>query len=567
MSFRARLVLPVILAALAVLAGCGGSSNPTVTPPPSGGFANSNLSGTYVFSVTGTANDSAGDFITMAGTFTADGKGNISTTGGVIDFNSTLGVQAAEAAVTGGTYNVGADGRPFGSANLPSGLLTLQAGGNTYTFDFVLTSSEHGLITEFDGNGSASGTLDLQSAVAQSDIDGQSFAFSFTGSSGFANSLCGFSFGTPVPAPLGNVGAFTLDANGNVASGVEDFNNNCSWTGPPNLTVTSGSVAVGSPGKATIASTIGGSTTTYSFDVFPIDAKHLKFIEMDAVAILVGDAFTQPQPASIPSANNVFTLAGFDNNINVEGPFTAAGILNTDGNGGITSSSVEDINDSFTALPTVTGITGTYSALTGGRSQITLSGLVNGNMGTACSGCVFAAYPSSGGLQLLEIDGLGITNGVAYTQAATPALATGEGYGMNLSGVFLQNGGFTNSEDDIAEFTNNNGTFGPGVIDFNEQGQSLLFKNTFQASYAADSSIPGRGVVTPSNNGYLLTTYTVDGTTTVAVSMDPTLVALGVLAEQNATAKSNAAAMHLTVLRAATGAAVRSKRTTKRQTN
>ena len=564
MSLRTRLILPVILSSLAALAGCGsGTSNPVVTPPPSGGFSNSNLSGTYVFSVTGT--DASGNFVTMVGTFVSDGKGNISSTGGVIDVNGSAGVVAAEAAITSGTYSVGSDGRPTGSSSAPTGLLTLQAGGNTYTFDFVLTSSEHGLITEFDTFGSASGTLDLQSSVAQSDIDGKSFAFNFTGSSGSANSLCNFNFGTAVSAPLATVGAFTLDSNGNISSGLEDFNNNCVWTGPPNVSVSGGSVALGSPfGTASIASTSGGTTTTYSYDVFPIDATHLKFIEMDANAVTVGDAFTQQ--SSIPSGNNVFTVAGFDNSPSVGGAFTAAGIFNTDGAGTITSSSVEDINDSFVAV-TVTNITGTYSAVTAGRAQISLSTFVNGNNGAACNGCLFAAYPSSGGLQLVEIDGLGTTNGVAYPQTASPTLASGEGYGMNLSGLFLQSGGVSpNAEDDIAEFTNDNGTFGPGIIDFNGQG-SVQFKNTFQATYAADNTVAGRGTVTPSNNGYLLTTYTVDGTTTVAVSTDPQLVALGALVKQNATAKSNTAAAHLSVLRAAKSAALRAKRTPKRQSN
>jgi hypothetical protein len=564
MSLRTRLILPVILSSLAALAGCGsGTSNPVVTPPPSGGFSNSNLSGTYVFSVTGT--DASGNFVTMVGTFVSDGKGNISSTGGVIDVNGTTGVVAAEAAITSGTYSVGSDGRPTGNSAAPTGLLTLQAGGNTYTFDFVLTSSEHGLITEFDTFGSASGTLDLQSSVAQSDIDGKSFAFNFTGSSGPVNLLCNFNFGTTVSAPLATVGAFTLDSNGNISSGLEDFNNNCVWTGPPNLSVSGGSVALGSPfGTASIASTSGGTTTTYSYDVFPIDATHLKFIEMDANAVTVGDAFTQQ--SSIPSGNNVFTVAGFDNSPSVGGAFTAAGIFNTDGAGTITSSSVEDVNDSFVAS-TVTNITGTYSAVTAGRAQISLSTFVNGNNGAACNGCLFAAYPSSGGLLLVEIDGLGTTNGVAYPQAASPTLASGEGYGMNLSGLFLQSGGVSpNAEDDIAEFTNNNGTFGPGIIDFNGQG-SVQFKNTFQATYAADNTVAGRGTVTPSNNGYLLTTYTVDGTTTVAVSTDPQLVALGALVKQNATAKSNTAAAHLSVLRAAKSAALRAKRTPKRQSN
>ena len=94
MSLRNRLMLPAILVSLAALAACGGgsSSNPPVNPPPSGGFGNSNLNGTYVFSVAGS--DVLGNFVTMMGTFTADGQGNI--TAGVIDVNGTAGLSAFE---------------------------------------------------------------------------------------------------------------------------------------------------------------------------------------------------------------------------------------------------------------------------------------------------------------------------------------------------------------------------------------------------------------------------------------------------------------------------------------
>ncbi len=69
--------------------------------------------------------------------------------------------------------------------------------------------------------------------------------------------------------------------------------------------------------------------------------------------------------------------------------------------------------------------------------------------GNATIPYTFAAYPSSGGTQLLEIDGLGITGGVAYPQSNT-SFASGQGYGLNLTG---SNG---SEVDDIAEFTNTN---------------------------------------------------------------------------------------------------------------
>ena len=530
MSLGNRLVLPVILSFFAVLAGCGGSSsNPTVTPPPSGSFSDSNLSGTYVFSVTGT--DSGSNFVTMMGTFTADGKGNISS--GMIDVNGTGG-SLLGAGITAGSYSVGTDGRPTGSPSLPTGLMTLHSGANVFTFDFVLTSSEHGLMTEFDANGSASGTLDVQSNVTQANISGQSYAFNLTGANGITTVLCNVTTGGSV-TPFSTVGAFTLDANGHISTGVADFNNNCS--GSPNVSVTGGSVTLGSGttfGKAAITT---ASAVTYSFDVLAIDSTHLKFIETDAQPTLVGDVFTQV--SSIPTGNNVFSLAGFDSS--VQGPFTAAGLIVTDGSGNITSGSVEDIND-VGAASEITGFTGSYTALAGGRSEFTLSGFVNGNNGAGCSGCLFAVYPSNGGLQMLEIDDGGMTNGIAYTQHAT-TFASGAGYGMNLSGATS-----SSSEDDIAEFTNNSGSFS-GIIDFNDQG-SWSFKNSYSGNYAADTTVPGRGTVANSKNGPLLTTYVVDSSTSVAVSTDPNMVGLGALESQNSSAKSNVVANHLAVLRA-----------------
>jgi hypothetical protein len=542
MSLRNRLILPVILSSITVLAACGGggSSNPPVNPPPSGGFANSNLSGNYVFSVTGTA--SSGDFVTIMGVFTADGNGNI--TGGVLDQNSTISNGLIRDTITSGTYIVGVDGRPTGTPSIPTGLLTLQSGAGTFQFDYVLTSSEHGLVTEFEDFGSASGTLDLQSTVTQANISGRSYAFNFTGTSGIDTVLCNLSFGgSSVLVPYATVGAFTLDSGGTIVGGVEDFNNNCFSSGSTNVPVTGGGITLGQEsGTATITSGAGGDAVTYTFDVFPIDATHLKFIETDALPILVGDAFTQT--SSIPTGNNVFTVAGFDNSVNVAGPFTAAGILDADGGGNILTDSVQDVNDF--GIPSVVNFSGSYTDLIGGRAELTLSGFINGNDGLGCSGCVFAVYPSSGGLQMLEIDDGGSTNGIAYPQSAT-TLASGEGYGMNLSGVAFNSNSST-AEDDIAEFTNNNGIFGPGIIDFNQQG-STSFKNTFSATYSADASVAGRGTVTPEKNAVFMTTYVIDSSTAVAVSTDNAFVGLGALVTQNSSARSNLVASHLSVLR------------------
>lgn len=552
MSLRHHFTLPVILSALVLLAGCGGggSSTTTGTPPPSGSFSNSDLNGTFVFSVAGS--DSNGNYMATVGTFSADGKGNI--TGGTLDFNDNGTGPAANQAVTGGNYFVGVDGRP--SSQL--GLLTLKTSTGNFTFDYVLTSSQHGLITEFDSFGSGSGTLDLQANVTQTNVNGQSYAFNFSGTSGLGSTFCGVSSGASVVVPLATVGAFTLDASGNISAGVQDFNNNCTSTGLTNLPMT-GSVSLATvPGTATLTS--GGST--YTFDVYPVDSTHLKFIETDTTPILVGDAFTQT--STIPAGNNVFTLAGFD--ITAQSAFVAAGIVDTDGNGNILSDSVEDINSFSAATEVTTGITGTYTALSSGRSVLTFSsGFINGNNGAGCSNCQFAAYPSSGGLELLEIDDAGMTDGTAYPQTSGASLASTQGYGMNLTGIAAMNNGFGQptytEEDDIAEFTNTNGSLTPGVIDFNDTG-SVSFGQKFSSTYAADSTISGRGTVTPSSNAYNLVTYAINNTSEAVVSVDAGLVGLGSIVQQNSSAKSSAASRHLAVLRLATSSAKVTRRRT-----
>ncbi len=535
MSFRNRLVLPLILSSLAVLAGCGSSGSGAGISPPTGGFSNSNLSGTYVFSTTGI--DPNGNFQAITGSFIADGNGHV--TGGFYDLNNPAFLQAPATAVTGGSYNVGADGRPAST----SGLLTLGSAVGTLGFDFVLNSSEGGLLTEFDSNGSGSGSLQLQTTVSQSEIEGQSFTFSLNGvSSNVAVGFCGTGVGD---LPFTTVGSFTLDSNGNIVSGIEDVNSGCTALyGTAGTPITGGSVSLATtPGTATITSVAG----TYTFDVYPVTATDMKFIETNSVVAVAGDVFSQS--TTVPTGNNVFALAGFDGSLGL--PMTAVGLLITDGAGNITTASTEDSNDG-SALEL--SYSGTYSAVSGGRSLFTLNGFVNGEGGFGNT-YMFAAYPSSGGMQLVEVDGLGLTLGAAYLQGSTPTLASGQGYGMNLSGLNFNNG----EEDDIAEFTNTSGSLSPGKIDYNNpQIGSTSWGNGFSGTYAADSTVAGRGTITNSSTGYSMVTYNVNGgagtPTAVVIGDDGIFYSLGTITTQTASASSNAAMRQLRVLSLKAGA-------------
>ena len=531
-SSRNRFVLTSLaLLTLAFLVGCG-SSSPSATPPPTGGFTNSNLNGTYAFSTAGA--DVNGAYIAFTGVFTANGSGQI--TGGTLDVVDpefsppvTTGMT-----ITGGSYSVGVDGRPKSG----SGLLNLTTSSGTFTFDFVISSSGGGLITFFDNGtfaGSGSGSYALQSTVAQSNVDSQSYTFNVGGISAGGTAFA-------------MAGSFTLDASGNVSAGVVDVNNS-------NVSTCSASTGCAmTAGALNLAETpciFGFSSTAISpcFDVFPVDATHLKFIETDGTFYTTGDAYTQS--TSVPSGNNVFAVAGLDSTAG--GPFSAVGLLVTDGGGNITSSSTEDINDAYAGTngTPIAGYTGTYSTVTGGRATMTLNGFDNGLSGLGCGSCQFAIYPSTGGMQILEIDNAGFTSGTSYQQGSNPTLASGAGYGMDITGS-NDFGGSPIEEDDMAEFTNTSGTL-TGIIDFNDAG-STGFNNSYSASYAADSTgISGRGIVTSgNNNSYDMATYAVDGSTAFGTIIDSGIVGLATISTQASTGSDASAAKRtLTVLQLA----------------
>ncbi len=533
MSLRNRIILPVILSAVGVLAGCGGSGTSITLPtaPASGGFSQSNLSGTYVFSVSG-SDSSSGAPYAMVGTFKANGSGGI--TGGVLDLNDAAFPASsispiANASVSGGSYGLGVDGR---------GQIKLNTGNNTpftspIILDFVLQDSGHGIVTEFDGNASGSGSLDLQS----SGTPAGSYAFIFSGvysSSGAAN---GVAFST--------VGNFTLNAA--AMTGLEDFN---SSNIPVAAETLSGTFALGpSSTPATQITATGTSNYAITYDVFAVDATHLKFIEMDPNGTLSGDAFAQTS-TTMPTGTLAFTLIGGTSQVVT----AAGGFMVTDGAGNITNASTEDIN-STSGLVSTSPVTFSGVYTPGGTGRYTLGDFVNFQGATE-----FAAYPSSGGLLLLEIDNAGIMAGAAYPQTSTAVPDPSQGYALNLSGTNLgASTGQAAEVDDIAEFaTAASGLTLTGITDENFAPSSAPnYALALSGSYtAADAN--GRGQLSANagnsnnstlNGGFSVYYYTIDGTTFPFIENDSGQIAAGVFVKQSSTASSSAATRpHLLVL-------------------
>jgi hypothetical protein len=480
---------------LGFLAGCGGGGN-TAVAPPTGGFTSSNLNGTYVFSTAG-SDSSTGEPLMIVGAFTANGSGSISA--GNVDVAAPgLGGFAPSQAIGGSSgYSITADGR--GQLHLTNTVL------GTVTLDFVMQSSAHGSIAEFDNNGTGSGTIDLQNSPTV----GTNYAFS----------LSGVTAGT-TPVPFATVGAFAVGTGG-----VEDFNDGGVYTA---ATLTSSTVTLGTgtaPGTAQLVSSV--NTTPFSYDVYAIDATHFKFIENDSQEFVSGDVFeqTSAQATTLPSGTLAFTMAGFDTSDN---PLALGGLLPVSSGGSI-AGGLEDYNDAGANVGQSTAVAGGFSALAGGRSQLTLNSFENGG-GALLGTSIFSAYPSSGGTLLLEIDGAGVTSGVAFVQSST-SLAASQGYGLNLTAVNISNEseGSVVEQDDIAEFTTSSSGFS-GLIDLNDQG-STSFDKTLDGTYAVSN---GRGTATfsdgtaPSATVYFdVVFYPVDGTNFLMIENDTSQIGTG----------------------------------------
>ena len=521
MSLRNRIFLPVILSTMGVLVGCGGNglSITRPTPPPTGGFSQSKLNGTYVFSASGT--DINGFAYAMVGTFSANGSGGI--TSGVLDLNDAgfplsnpVISPVANASITGGSYTLGVDGR--GQIKLNN----RTAFSSPIILDFVLQDSTHGLVTEFDGNASGSGSLDLQSSGS---TPTGSYAFILSGaySSGF----------------LVTVGDFTL--NGASMTGLQDLNSQGIPSAGETLT---GAFALGpsSTPATQISSAPSGSSPnfTITYDVIAIDATHLKFIEMDANGTLAGDAFAQSS-TMLPTGTLAFTLIG-STSTSVTG---AGGFMVTDGNGNIINASTEDVNDTGNVSASFINFSGVYAA--GGTGRYTLGGFVNFIGGTE-----YVAYPSNGGVLLLEMDNAGMMAGAAYPQTAGATLDASQGYALNQSGTNL---GLATGQpveiDDIAEFaTASSGGTLTGIIDENfAPGSSPIYALALSGNYTTPDTNgrgqlganAGNGNNTTLNGGFNLTYYAVDGTTFPFIETDNSQVTAGVFVKQNSSASSSAA--------------------------
>ncbi len=479
MILRRFLVLPLLLVLLIVMSSCGGGgSPPKFAPPPTGGFSNASLNGTYAVLFTG--NNQFG-FFGFAGSFQADGNGNI--TSGVADINSGGGVFTNVA--ISGTYKIGADGR---------GTAALNTSVNPIALDFVLVSGQRALVIRFDSIATASGTIDLQDASAFSSATLQNtFAFGLSGIDTNSN-------------PFAGAGNFSGNNSGGI-SGVADFNDSGSVA--QGVTVSGVSSIGGSNGRGVVM--LNTSLGTFNFAAYIVNSNHLLLLETDPTPVLAGEAFGQSSTTSNASLSGpfAFTVAGISNS----GPYAAGGTFMADGNG-LVAGGVQDVNNGGTVTLNST-LSGNYAIAGNGRGTLTLS--------TPAGTTIFAVYPSSGGLQMAEIDPNIVSSGMAFAQQGAPfSNASIQGsYGLNLSGI-ANNVEF----DTIGQLSaDGNGNFS-GTEDFNNAG-FRSFGLALAGTYSISANGRGTGRIQSSAASRSVAYYVVNSSRVLTIELDATVISAG----------------------------------------
>lgn len=434
--------LPLFLAfgLAAFAAACGGGGGGTSTPPPpTGTFTLASLKGNYAFAMAG-EDPFSGAFLTRAGSFIADGNGNI--TSALEDVGD--GATPTTVAFSPGTYTIQGNGK---------GVITLPAAaGGGLILNFSMSEaapSGGGLLIQGDGNATSSGTFNQQNLSA------------FTQPFAAANYVFDFSGIDNGGFPLSIVGEVATTGAGGVGAGTEDVNDG-SAAGP------SGPIAIVAGGSVTPDNNAGNnanfgrSTITFggnSFALYPIDQTHAKFIEIDGAALTSGDFFEQT--GTIPTSNATLTsslifLTG-GSNVNVGGAVTRAGRFTADGNGNLTallfdqnaqksdgtgSHSCVDSSDagcSLTAMAATYSITGAASP---GRGTLSLT--FTGQNATVDE-IFYIASPTLGVIQ--DNSANIIADGSLLGQSGS--VATSGNFVVNITGQIAPSGGNVGFEEDI----------------------------------------------------------------------------------------------------------------------
>jgi hypothetical protein len=507
----------------------------TVNPPATATatatitYSDASLYGPFAFSYSG---GTGNGFMAVAGSFVADGNGNI--TGGLEDINSFSTGSSTQVPIYSGNYDVEPDGRTS---------VTLNTGRQTgVAWQFALSDNQHGLMILFNKSSGGSGTLQQQNLndLAASDsvlmACGQAtcpYVFSVSGSDSNFN-------------PLALAGRFSVNGSGQIPQSGTILDVNDNGTVTKSDTSLNGSYSFDTTNSGTGRGTVtltSATTGQIQYAFYVVDSTHLKLVETDANAYLAGDMFSAPTGNSFTvaelsaSTNYVFTAGGNSS----AGAYASGGVFTSGGNGTITGGVIDSNNAGTITSNTTLAATCPYTVdPTTGRIDLQLC--------TSAGGAAtneYAAYPTaSGGALLLEIDANAISNGQAYPQSIQPTGAPVQApmvgsFALNLGGEGIsKSSSSANIQALEGQATLNASSVAGGTVDINSFNS--VFPNdplsAAASSLTAPSSPLGRGTATLGADNpdatYSLIYYVIDNNTSLLLDVDTVRVGVGMAARQ-----------------------------------
>jgi hypothetical protein len=493
--------LILICLAVGLLTSCSSSSHTS----GGGGTTPPNTTPSAVAATTG-----SGQSVTVGGTYSAlsatvTNSANAPLSGVSVTFTVVPGTSGATASFPAGATT---DTETTNSNGVATTSLALTAG--TTAGGFTITATVSGVTTP--------GTFTETNTTAT--VASNTYVFYASGQELINNG----------PNYYAVAGAVTIDANGNVLGGVQDYNDAFGFTFFDQIGQTTGAlVAVPSTtGLYTLTIDVSASDTSIgvagieTFAVQFININHALITQFDGSATSSGSLDLQTT-TSAANGNYAFTAVGVDNNSTVN-PYASVAI------GGVVTatsgnlSGTYDINDSNNGNPPSAGNSITAGATlsatdTYGRGTLNGSGLIT-------SGSTFAFYvvgPATGSqaLRLIDVDANDVAIGSAYGQgAATFTNASFPSPTPSVtSGVFTLLGQWSQNYATLGEFTtDSNGNITGGEADDNELDIGLQQEGVLIAGSTYD-------LITSGINGYgsMSMTGTGDVTTLGLYMVDPAL--------------------------------------------
>jgi hypothetical protein len=360
----------------------------------------------YVFYASGEVAVSA-NYYAVAGVVNIEANGTV--VAGEQDYNDALGLTSGAGKgtpdpITGGTLTVD---HTTGQGSLS---LTMAIGSavTAETFAVQFVNVNHGLVMQYDGNATSSGSLDLQTAGSSG--TGAGFAFTLSGVDLNYDSVA---FG----------GVYTTQDGGG-AKGTFDVNDSGTvLTGTPFTVSTSAPDTFGRSVVTGLTNPITGTAVTFaSYGVGP---EVLRIVDVDAQDSMVGSAFGQGK-ATFTNASLSASVFGVVGDL-LSTQFAAAGLFTTSNTTADPAkfSGTADDNELDLAVQSLdASISGTYSLQSSGINGYGSFSVGSGNLGDVQMLQIYMVDPN---LNINDPNNTTSGLGGALFLDADPPLASGIG--------------------------------------------------------------------------------------------------------------------------------------------